>query len=111
MEYELRDQQRGGLDQPGNCRAGSHSENLSVSFAISDLPQHSQHINSQGLVVGGYADAPFFVRLSWPRKKADSGHGHVHPRADGQRARCGGPGICDQCSREQALANAQVVRA
>lgn len=46
-----------------------------------------------------------------PRKKADSGHGHVHPRADGQRARCGGPGICDQCSREQALANAQVVRA
>lgn len=28
------------------------------------------------------------------------GHGHVTPNADGSRARCGGPGICDECSRE-----------
>lgn len=30
-------------------------------------------------------------------------HGHVTPRPDGQRARCGGPGICPQCSRERLV--------
>ena len=30
------------------------------------------------------------------------GHGHVIPRADGIRTRCGGPGICQVCSRDQA---------
>jgi hypothetical protein len=30
------------------------------------------------------------------------GHGHVTPRPDGARARCGGPGLCPECSREQA---------
>lgn len=33
---------------------------------------------------------------------ADLGHGHVRPRPDGAKARCGGPGICPQCSREAA---------
>lgn len=32
------------------------------------------------------------------------GHGHVNPRPDGVRARCGGPGICAECSHEQAMA-------
>lgn len=31
-------------------------------------------------------------------------HGHVTPNKDGSRARCGGPGICEVCSREAALA-------
>lgn len=31
-----------------------------------------------------------------------TGHGHVVPREDGSRARCGGPGICGVCSREAA---------
>lgn len=31
-----------------------------------------------------------------------SGHGHVTPNADGSLARCGGPGICDECSAEAA---------
>lgn len=30
------------------------------------------------------------------------GHGHVTPRPDGAKARCGGPGLCAVCSREQA---------
>lgn len=29
-------------------------------------------------------------------------HGHVVPNPDGSKARCGGPGICTQCSREFA---------
>lgn len=33
----------------------------------------------------------------------NAGHGHVIPRPDGQRARCGGPGICAICSREAAV--------
>lgn len=33
---------------------------------------------------------------------ANVGHGHVYPRPDGVRARCGGPGLCAECSQEQA---------
>ena len=33
-----------------------------------------------------------------------AGHGHVFPRADGAKARCGGPGICPECSRDQSHA-------
>ena len=33
------------------------------------------------------------------------GHGHVYPRADGVKMRCGGPGICAQCSADQARKN------
>lgn len=29
-------------------------------------------------------------------------HGHVVPRADGVKARCGGPAICSDCAKEQA---------
>lgn len=30
-------------------------------------------------------------------------HGHVRPRPDGVKARCGGPGICTKCNVEQAM--------
>lgn len=30
-----------------------------------------------------------------------NGHGHIVPRADGAKARCGGPGICTECTVEQ----------
>lgn len=36
----------------------------------------------------------------------NQGHGHVHPRPDGVRARCGGPGLCAECAREKALDDA-----
>lgn len=36
------------------------------------------------------------------REFASEGHGHVTPRADGVKARCGGPGLCKQCSVETA---------
>jgi len=32
------------------------------------------------------------------------GHGHVRPRPDGLKARCGGPRICSECARELAAA-------
>ncbi len=31
------------------------------------------------------------------------GHGHVVPRADGAKARCGGPALCSCCARELAV--------
>jgi hypothetical protein len=32
----------------------------------------------------------------------NTGHGHVRPRPDGVKARCGGPSICSGCARELA---------
>lgn len=32
----------------------------------------------------------------------EGGHGHVTPRPDGQKARCGGPLACAECARELA---------
>jgi hypothetical protein len=32
------------------------------------------------------------------------GHGHVNPRPDGVKARCGGPHMCPECARELAAA-------
>jgi hypothetical protein len=30
----------------------------------------------------------------------DRGHGHVFPRSDGIKARCGGPVFCAECRRD-----------
>lgn len=32
----------------------------------------------------------------------NTGHGHVYPRPDGVKARCGGPVICAECARDAA---------
>lgn len=37
---------------------------------------------------------------------AQSGHGHVVPRADGKKARCGGIALCPQCSTDKARLDA-----
>lgn len=36
----------------------------------------------------------------------NKGHGHVFPRPDGMKARCGGPGMCKECAADAALADA-----
>ena len=33
---------------------------------------------------------------------SNTGHGHVWPRPDGGKARCGGPGLCSPCSADAA---------
>lgn len=38
----------------------------------------------------------------------NTGHGHVWPRPDGMRARCGGPGMCKECSQDQARLQAAI---
>lgn len=37
------------------------------------------------------------------RVGTNSGHGHVWERPDGVKVRCGGPGMCSECSRDQQL--------
>lgn len=39
--------------------------------------------------------------------RQNTGHGHVFPRADGVRARCGGPGLCKECSVDKSRKDAQ----
>jgi hypothetical protein len=41
----------------------------------------------------------------------NQGHGHVHARPDGVKARCGGPKICSVCAVELAQAGAALDRA
>lgn len=36
----------------------------------------------------------------------NTGHGHVFPRPDGARSRCGGPKLCALCARDQARKDA-----
>lgn len=40
-----------------------------------------------------------------------NGHGHVTPNADGSKARCGGPGVCPECSHEKATKANTLTRA
>ncbi|HHW2792196.1 hypothetical protein ACM79O_27900 [Pseudomonas aeruginosa] len=52
--------------------------------------------------------------LRWPCPKhpaveqvgANVGHGHVFPRADGVKMRCGGPGLCSECAADASRARA-----
>lgn len=44
------------------------------------------------------------AQLPAPAIPAEQRHGWVTPRADGFRARCGGPAMCPVCQAEQARA-------
>jgi hypothetical protein len=33
-------------------------------------------------------------------RSENTGHGHVRPRPDGLKARCGGPALCPVCARD-----------
>lgn len=38
----------------------------------------------------------------------DTGHGHVWPRPDGARMRCGGPGLCRACTADAATLGGRI---
>lgn len=42
---------------------------------------------------------------------ANVGHGHVFPRADGVKMRCGGPGLCSECTADASRARAALAQA
>jgi hypothetical protein len=39
----------------------------------------------------------------YERTGSNTGHGHVRPRPDGVRVRCGDHGVCKECSQEKTL--------
>ncbi len=41
---------------------------------------------------------------------ANVGHGHVFPRADGVKMRCGGPGLCSECTADAYRARAALAQ-
>lgn len=43
------------------------------------------------------------LRPSAPPRTPNSGHGHVFPRPDGMKARCGGPALCKECRCDEAM--------
>lgn len=47
------------------------------------------------------AGGPFWMLAMTEQRPSNTGHGHVFPRPDGARARCGGPGMCPVCSADQ----------
>lgn len=56
--------------------------------------------------------------LRWPCPKhpaveqagTNVGHGHVFPRADGVKMRCGGPGLCSECTADASRARAALAQ-
>ncbi|WP_176492033.1 hypothetical protein [Pseudomonas aeruginosa] len=56
--------------------------------------------------------------LRWPCPKhpaveqagANVGHGHVFPRADGVKMRCGGPGLCSECTADASRARSALAQ-
>lgn len=52
----------------------------------------------EGVAVGEASAVGTAEKAEESISKTDCGHGHVYPRSDGVRARCGGPGMCKRCS-------------
>lgn len=46
--------------------------------------------------------------MTKPNRLPNTGHGHVFPRPDGVKARCGGPVICQECARDAAEKNREL---
>lgn len=40
--------------------------------------------------------------MKFTESPTNTGHGHVRPRADGVKARCGGPALCKECAQDEA---------
>lgn len=62
------------------------------------------HVAANGEI--GMTRLPMTEAGPAPRVGTNAGHGHVWKRPDGMVARCGGPGMCKECSREAAQLSA-----
>ena len=67
-------------------------ESIAKSLAALANPE------KESVMTGPSEPAP--MKVTW-------GHGHVYPRIDGSKARCGGPALCRECAGDQAEFNAQ----
>ena len=71
---------------------------------IDQSPQAIEHLAcSDGDLLDEVIDAALAHQGKAAEKRnPNSGHGHVYPRPDRVLMRCGGPGICSECSRDKA---------
>lgn len=75
----------------------------------SRIARQGVRLAGAGQVIGGTADQyqrEDRVSETPAIYQATSGHGHVIPRRDGVKARCGGPALCSVCAREKARMDA-----
>ena len=47
------------------------------------------------------------VALRSESRNQNTGHGHVYPRPDGNKARCGGPRMCSECALDFVRKNSE----
>ncbi|NII73204.1 hypothetical protein FHW84_001773 [Dyella sp. SG562] len=84
----------------------SHFGDVSMSHHLTDeVVAATRRIESMAAKTGNQAAAT--KPLGWfdtLRVGTNSGHGHAWARPDGMKARCGGPALCSQCARDQAIA-------
>ncbi|NKJ21967.1 hypothetical protein [Dyella sp. SG609] len=84
----------------------SHFGDVSMSHHLTDeVVAATRRIEAVAAKTGNQAVAP--KPLGWfdtLRVGTNSGHGHAWARPDGVKARCGGPALCSQCARDQAIA-------
>lgn len=80
------------------ARLINEAESLGVSLRIDRVPLRP--------LAMGYAK---HVIEAWPahQPRGPVGHGHVEPRPDGTKVRCGGPAFCSSCRRQQDAAAAK----
>lgn len=91
------------------AEAASHGKTVVViPHGVSDNLR--RRLIEAGYTVEQMPDEPD-IRVGWARPRpahapggpgTNTGHGHVWERPDGVRMRCGGPGVCDKCSRDKA---------
>lgn len=72
-----------------------HDRGLLVSEIVKEF--HSKVTTLQSHYPPATTDNPMFPYDGWE----NTGHGHVWPRPDGVKARCGGPGMCSACNNDE----------
>lgn len=81
-----------GFDEERGSALGYSAEQLSGTRSSADTEA----------IADGPAQSIAVSRSEPENTHGNRGHGHVFRRPDGAKARCGGPGICAECSRDQA---------
>lgn len=110
------EQQRRHLNQPQNHNADERRL-VNACELLSHLPDQGHRLLTEererlgeGATEAAVLTAAGFRvihenLLGEPRPRAphmDGGHGHVRPRPDGAKAKCGGPRMCCECAAELA---------
>lgn len=76
----------------------------SLEFALAQkfwIESHADPVTGEGVIILVRQNDALSPSIKVESAGANKGHGHIVPRADGVKARCGGPGICTACTLEK----------